>query len=187
MPCGFFLDTGVIRGLCDKLDPHNQSCEFFFNKYPIEIFEYVIPTTVIDELNYYKHKLTKDVSCNPLNKIYFTYIRQVQQYIDLYISQMTHFECPETEKIDLNNVIVNIQPIIGFDSHNKRNDIQITGEAIIWSINSNKTSNSLITVDKYDIYRNKNKIIRSCEKKLNCSLQIYFVYLPEYFKLNFEP
>lgn len=182
MSCGFFCDTGVIRGLCDKLDAHNESCEFFFDKYPIETFEYVIPTTVINELNYFKYKQTKEAARNPLHKIYFSYIRLVQQYIDLYISQMTHFECPETEKNNLNDVIVSIQPIIGFDTHNKQNDIQITAEAIIWSEGSRNESNSLITVDKRDIYYKKDKIIRICKKNLQCDLQIYFVYLPRYFK-----
>lgn len=180
MNCGFFCDTGFIRGLCDKLDFHNSSCELFSSNYPIESYEYVVSQTVVNELNYYKYKLTKNASRNPMEKIYFNYIRLVQQYIDLYLDQMERYSCSELEKEDLNKVIICIQPIIGFDSHNQQNDIQITADAIIWSKNSNNNTNSLLTVDKKDIYRNSKKIIKESEKGLGNRLNIDFIYVPFY-------
>lgn len=183
MKCGFFCDTGFIRGLSDKLDVHNESCEFFFSKYPLDDFEYAISKMVVNELNYYKYKLSKEANHRPMEKIYFSYVRLVQQYIDLYLSQMEHFECSESDMDDLNHLIVVIQPIIGFDTRNKQNDIQITADGIVWSNNSENDFNSLLTVDKKDIFEKRKKIIAQ-SKKINNSLNINFVYLPLYYKVK---
>ncbi|MGC9517492.1 MAG: hypothetical protein ACP5C3_07335 [Methanomicrobiales archaeon] len=181
MNCGFFCDTGVIIGLSDKLDFHHKSCQFFFSKYPLESFEYFVSKTAVDELNNFKYKLTKMASERPMEKLYFNYIRLVQQAIDLYLNQMNHYECSYGLKNDLNNIIICIQPIIGFETINQQNDIKITANAIIWAFNSNYANNYLLTVDNKDIYRNKEKIVNESEKKLGVDLNINFLYLP-YFK-----
>lgn len=180
MNCGFFSDTGVIIGLSDKLDFHHRSCQYFFSKYPLESFKYFVPKTVVDELNNFKYRLTKKAAKRPIKKIYFNYVRLVQQSIDLYLNQMNQYECSESLKNDLNNIIICIQPIIGFETINQQNDIKITANAIIWTFNSNDLNHYLLTVDYKDIYRNRKKIIKESEKKLDVDLNINFLYIPYY-------
>mgnify|MGYP001011239675 CR=1 FL=1 len=185
MECGFFCDTGAIIGVCDKQDTHHESCKFFFDKYPIDSYNYYISETVKNELEHRKTKIAKDALRDyPQNLIFHSYIRSVQRYMDQYIKKMKPFDCNDfslSYQERLNELILELQGVIGYKTPNQVNDTEITANAIIWSMIKNYTLSQLITVDKKDLCNKQEKIIKTCERSLKEKINLRMIYLPHYY------
>jgi len=184
MLCGFFCDTGVIRGLCDSKDDHYDACQFFFNKYPLNSNDYYIAKPVEEELNYYKLQLNKRVIQNKkLDKKQFKYVRSVENCIDLYIRNMKIFNCSDhgaSHETKLKDLILDLMSIIGHHSYNLKMDTNIVANSVIWSLLIAKSENTLITVDYMNIIRNRDEIINAANFCLGTEICLSMLYLPEY-------
>lgn len=182
MNYGFFCDTGPIRGVCDLKDFHREASKFFFERYPVDEYDYYIPETVLKELNGYKFRLRKKAKELEIDKQYFKYIRLVQQCMDYYLEKMIVFSCEEDEQDPkLGTVILSIQPIIGYKEINQRNDVDIVSNAIVWSILTNYNEKILITLDRNHLYAKRKKIIREVQKNVNEHIDISICYVPFYY------
>lgn len=183
MVCGFFCDTGAIRGLCDNFDYHHKPCEFFFDKYPIGTYKYYIHYLVEDEINHQINMLLKEASRNPMEKLRFAYLRKVQRCVDKCIKKFQLFQCEKDDEDDLNCLIIKIQTIIGFDTPQRRNDVEIVSNSIMWSLSNSHQLSTLITVDRRDIADNikKKGILKAGEKCLSKGKKLEIIYLPDYY------
>lgn len=181
MSYGFFCDTGPIRGICDLKDFHREASKFFFEKYPVEEYDYYIPETVLKELNGFKFRLRRNAKDLGIDKEYFKYIRLIQQCMDYYIENMIIFCCEDDELDKLKKVIICIQPIIGYQEINQRNDIEIVSNAVIWSILTHYNKKIFITLDKNHLYAKRKKIVREIQKNINDHFNISICYIPFYY------
>lgn len=181
MSYGFFCDTGPIRGVCDPKDFHREASKFFFEKYPVDEYDYYIPETVIKELNKFKFRLRKKAKEIGIDKQEFKYIRFIQQCMDYYIENMIIFNCEEDEAEKLTKVIMSIQAIIGYEEINQRNDIEIISNALIWCTLTHHNEKILITLDKNHIYAKRKKIVRKVQKDIKKHIQISICYIPYFY------
>jgi hypothetical protein len=185
MECGFFCDTGAVIGVCDKQDTHYESCKFFFDKYPIVSYNYYLSETVKEELEHRKTKIARDALREyPQNLIFHSYIRAVQRCMDQYLKKMKSFDCKEysaSYKERLDELILELQMVIGYETPNQINDTEITANAIIWSIIKDYELSQLITVDKKDLCNKEEKIIKTCERSLKEKINLKMIYLPNYY------
>lgn len=180
MDYGFFCDTGPIRGLCDVKDVHQKASRFFFDKYPVEEYDYYVPDTVLRELKGYKNRLRRHAGQIGISKEEFRYIRLVQQCMDRYLDKMIIFNCDESSD-KLNKVIIGIQPVIGYDDINQRNDIEIVSNAIIWSVMADYNRRILITIDKNHLFKKRKKLVITAGKTLGEYVPLSMCYLPLYY------
>ena len=180
MDYGFFCDTGPIRGICDVKDAHHNATRFFFDRYPVEKYDFFIPETVIGELNGYKNRLRRNSHKLGISKDEFKYIRLIQQCMERYIEKMIIFNCDDTsDKLD--KVIIGIQPVIGYDDINQRNDIEIVSNAIIWSTLITYNRRVLITLDKNHLFQKRKKLTNTARKALGEYVPLYICYLNYYY------
>lgn len=178
MEYGFFCDTGPIRGFCDVRDQHRAASLNFFTTFPVNEYNFYVPDTVVKELNGFKNRLRRQARKMKLDKDTFSYLRLVQQCMDRFISQMTLFSSDDGYEIELEKVIVCIQPIIGFQDINQRNDVDIVSNAIIWSTVSDYDRRILITLDRNHLYRYQKKLVHQAEKELRKRVPLSICYLP---------
>jgi hypothetical protein len=182
MVCYFFCDTGVIRGYCDPKDEHHESCTYFFGKYPINLNNYNIAEPVIDELNYYKSKLSKKAH-EVIGTAEYTYYRFVENQIDLYIRQIDKFDCNHhgTDRVDELNLLINdLDTVIGSFTRSLENDIEIVANSIIWSCVTGENENHLLTVDFRNLIKNYADIKQTAEYCLQEDFKLLMLYIPEY-------
>lgn len=180
MDYGFFCDTGPIRGICDVKDVHQNPSKFFFNKYPIEEYDFFVPETVLGELKGYKNRLRRHAKQMGISKDEFRYIRLVQQCMDRYIDKMIIFNCEDSsDKLD--QVIISIQPVIGYNDINQRNDIEIVSNAIVWSTITNYSRRILITLDKNHLFKKRKKLTSTARKTLGEYVPLSICYLYYYY------
>ncbi|MFB2623228.1 hypothetical protein [Methanothermobacter marburgensis] len=183
---GFFCDTGFIIGLCIETDNHHQECAKLTAKYPIEKHDYFTCLIVCDEVNHWIHRLTGKLIEEEGDKGTKIIERKLKRYFNNFLLKIEVFdvddvetEATETLKEVYNQIILDLQNLIGYMTPNQINDIKIIATALIWGAYTNcYVHKCFLTVDKGHIFDKRDKIYRigcRCLKTKNPPLRIKYV------------
>lgn len=184
----FFCDTNVIHGFCHKNDfaLKRNSCKYFLNKYPCNINDYFIPQIVKDELNHQKYVENRDAG-QKLSEYEHDVIRKFTRCVDAFLREVEIFS---TEKYgnpylkDLAKLKVALQSVINIKARNQINDIEVTAEAIFWSLLTEYDSHNYLTTDRNDIANKSKRILRKANQCLNTQIKLEICDLINYYKIK---
>ncbi|MCG2827724.1 hypothetical protein [Methanothermobacter sp. K4] len=183
---GFFCDTGFIIGLCRETDKHHQECTKLTAKYPIEKHDYFTCLIVCDEVNHWIQRLTRNLIEGEGDKGTKTIERKLKRCFKNFLLKIEVFdvddvetETTETLKEEYNQIILNLQNLIGYNTPNQINDIKIIATALIWGAYTTcYAQKCFLTVDKGHISNKKDKIYSIsciCLKRKTPPIRIKYV------------